>query len=191
LSLGDFADRVNLSNTSTIITRESYAILIEEIDTDSFTGETLIVDLGSVDDAFEQGNKIEESALNKEEGTNSSLNERFTATVRVPQSIFQDDSTDHDQKQRLSYSVFVRGSLFLNQNASQQSIIVGVRVNGTDMVQNPIIVYLQRQEVIKMRMIISSLRDVYMIVQSISNSSGNLTCGRWNTAMHGKLNHHT
>jgi hypothetical protein len=151
LSLGDFADRVNLSNTSTIITRESYAILIEEIDTDSFTGETLIVDLGSVDDAFEQGNKIEESALNKEEGTNSSLNERFTATVRVPQSIFQDDSTDHDQKQRLSYSVFVRGSLFLNQNASQQSIIVGVRVNGTDMVQNPITVYLQRQKVIKMR----------------------------------------
>jgi hypothetical protein len=177
LSLGDFTDRVNLSNTSTILTRESYAILIEEIDTDSFIGETLTVDLGSVEDAFEQGNKIEERALNKEAGTNSSLKERFTATVRVPQSIFQDDNINTDQKQRLSYSMFVRGSLFLNQNASQQSIIVGVRVNGTKL-RNPITVYLQRQEVIKMRIFTCSysLRDVYIHVQSISNSStsGNL-----------------
>ena len=133
-----------------ILTRESYAILVEDIDTDSFVGETLTVDL---EDAFKQGNTIEESALNKEEGTNSSLNKRFTATVRVPRSIFKDDT---DQKQRLSYSVFVRGSLFLNQNASQQSIIVGVRVNGTKktdmMLQNPITVYLQHQEVIQVRM---------------------------------------
>lgn len=150
MSLADFTDRVNLSNTSTILTRESYAILIEEIDTDSFIGETLTVDLGSVEDAFKQENKIEESALNKEEGTNSSLKERFTATVQVSQSIFNDDKLNTDKKQRLSYSVFVRGSLFLNQNASQQSIIVGVRVNGTDMLQSPITVYLQRQEVIKM-----------------------------------------
>lgn len=147
MSLADFMDRVNLSNTSTILTRESYAILIEEIDTDSFIGETLTVDLGSVEDAFKQ---IEESALNKEEGTNSSLKERFTATVQVPQSIFNDDKLNMDKKQRLSYSVFVRGSLFLNQNALQQSIIVGVRVNGTGMLQSPITVYLQRQEVIKM-----------------------------------------
>ena len=138
---------MNLSNTSSILIRESYAILIENIDTDSFIGETLTVDLGSVEDAFRQGNKIKESALNKEERTNGSVNERFTATVRVPQSIFKDDI---GQKQRLSYSVFVQGSLFLNQNASQQSIIVGVRVNGTKnvgMLQSPITVYLQRQQV--------------------------------------------
>ena len=150
LSLADFTDRVNLSNTSTILTRESYAIIIEEIDTDSFTGETLTVDLGSVDDALKLGNNIEESALNKEAGTNSSFQGRFTATVQAPQSIFNDDKLNTDKKQRLSYSVFVRGSLFLNQNASQQSIIVGVRVNGTDMLQNPITVYLQHQEVIKL-----------------------------------------
>ena len=159
-------DRVNLSNTSTILTRESYAILIEEIDTDSFIGETLTVDLGSVEDAFKQENKIEESALNKEEGTNSSLKERFTATVQVPQSIFNDDKLNMDKKQRLSYSVFVRESLFLNQNALQQSIIVGVRVNGTDMLQSPITVYLQRQEVIKMAFFSFfcnfNLCDVYM-----------------------------
>ena len=151
MSLADFTNRVNLSNTSTILTRESYAIIIEEIDTDSFTGETLTVDLGSVDNAFKQGNNIEESALNKEAGTNSSFQGRFTATVQVPQSIFQDNNMD--RKQRLSYFVFVQGSLFLDQNASQQSIIVGVRVNGTDMLQSPITVYLQRQEVIKMRIL--------------------------------------
>ena len=150
MSLADFTDRVNLSNTSTILTRESYAIIIEEVDTDSFTGETLTVDLGSVDDALKLRNNIEESALKKEAGTNSSFQGRFTATVRVPQSIFNDDKLNSDKKQRLSYSVFVRGSLFLNQNALQQSIIVGVRVNGTDMLQNPITVYLQRQEVIKL-----------------------------------------
>ena len=153
-SLGDFTDKVNLSNTSTILTRETYAILIEDIDTDSFIGETLTIDLGSVDKAFRQGDNIKESALNKEEGTNSSLNERFTATVRVPQSIFKDDaSTEGDslQKQRLSYSVFVQGSLFLNQNASQQSIIVGVRLSSTrkvETLQSSISVYLQRQQVI-------------------------------------------
>ena len=148
MSLGEFTDRVNLSNASTIITRESYAFLIEEIDTHSFIGETLTVDLGSVEDAFNQGNRIEENALNREGGTNNSLNERFTAALRVPQSIFNDDT---DQRQRLSYSVFVRGSLFLNQNASQQSIIVGVRVNSTkkiEMQRSPITVYLQRQQVI-------------------------------------------
>lgn len=144
-SLGDFTDRVNLPNTSTILTRETYAVLIEDVSTDSFIGETLTVDLGSVEDAFRQGSKIEESALNKEEGTNSSFNDRFTATLRVPQSIFKDNS---GQKQRLSYSVFVQGSLFLNQSASQQSIIVGIRVNGTKragMLQSPIAAYLQRQ----------------------------------------------
>ena len=146
MSLADFTDRVNLSNTSTILTRESYAIIIEEIDTDSFTGETLTVNLGSL----KQGNNIEESALNKEVGTNSSFQGRFTATVKVPQSIFNDHKLNMDKKQRLSYSVFVRGSLFLNQNASQQSMFVGVRVNGTDMLQNPITVYLQHQEVIKL-----------------------------------------
>ena len=148
MSLGEFADRVNLSNTSTIIARESYAFLIEEIDTHSFIGETLTVDLGSVEDAFSQGNRIEESALNREGGTNSSLNERFTAALRVPQSIFNDGI---DQRQRLSYSVFVRGSLFLNQNASQQSIIVGVRANSTNNARrqrSPITVYFQRQQVI-------------------------------------------
>ena len=149
MSLGDFTDKVNLSNTSAILTRETYAVLIEDIDTDSFIGETLTVDLGSVEDAFKQGEKIEKSALNKEEGTNSSLNERFTATVQVQRSIFKDDT---DQKQRLSYSVFVRGSLFLTQNVPQQSIIVGVRVNGTKkkvgMLQSPITVYLQRRQVI-------------------------------------------
>ena len=150
MSLADFTDRVNLSNTSTILTRESYAIIIEEVDTDSFTGETLTIDLGSVDNALKLGNNIEESALNKEAGTNSSFQGRFTATVQVPQSIFNDNKLNTDEKQRLSYSVFVRGSLFLNQNASQQSIIVGVRVNGTDILQNPITVYLQRQEVIKL-----------------------------------------
>ena len=142
-----------------ILTRESYAILVEDIDTDSFIGETLTVDLGSVEDAFKQGNKIEESVLNKEERTNSFLNKTFTATVRVPQSVFKDDT---DQKQRLSYLVFVRGSLFLDQNASQQSIIVGVRVNGTKktdmMLQNPITIYLQRQEVTQVRITYSNCR---------------------------------
>ena len=163
MSLADFTDRVNLSNTSTILTRESYAIIIEEINTDSFTGETLTVDLGSVDDALKLGNNIEESALNKEAGTNSSFQGRFTATVQVPQSIFNDDKLNTDKKQRLSYLVFVRGSLFLNQNASksQQSIIVGVRVNGTDMLQNPITVYLQRQEVIKLITIIILISVMY------------------------------
>ena len=189
-SLGDFTDKVKLSNTSTILTRETYAILIEDINTDSFVGETLTVDLGSVEDAFKQGNKIEESALNKEEGTNSSLNKRFIATVRVPWSIFKDGT---DQKQRLSYSVFVQGSLFLNQNATQQSIIVGVRINGTKkvgMLQSPITVYLQRQQVMKVRILNFAISVMYGYVQSTSNSSINLTCGRWNTTTHGKLSPH-
>ena len=189
-SLGDFTDKVKLSNTSTILTRETYAILIEDINTDSFVGETLTVDLGSVEDAFKQGNKIEESALNKEEGTNSSLNKRFIATVRVPWSIFKDGT---DQKQRLSYSVFVQGSLFLNQNATQQSIIVGVRINGTKkvgMLQSPITVYLQRQQVMKVRILNFAISVMYGYVQSTSNSSINLTCGRWNTTTHGKLSSH-
>lgn len=150
-SLSTFADKVNISNTSLLVTRKTYAILIEDVDTNSFIGETLTIDLGSAEEVFDEENIISGMALSKKERTNSFYSERFTASVEVPPALFRDvGSDDTIQKQRISYSVFVQGSLFLSQNASQKSIIVGVRVNGTKKVailSDPITVYFLSQQV--------------------------------------------
>ena len=127
---------------------------MNDIDTNTFQGQTLSVDLGSVQQAMNINSNIREAAIQTIEGNNVSVFLNRTASVQVPASVFRDfgQSSGH---QRLSYSVFVRDTLFQSSDENQSnltvgSIIVAVRVNGSTASGNlstPINVTFQASEV--------------------------------------------
>ena len=127
---------------------------MNDIDTNTFQGQTLSVDLGSVQQAMNINSNIREAAIQTIEGNNVSVFLNRTASVQVPASVFRNlgQSSGH---QRLSYSVFVRDTLFQSSDENQSnltvgSIIVAVRVNGSTASGNlstPITVTFQASEV--------------------------------------------
>ena len=153
-SLTSFTDNLIFTNTTTAtFTRKTYALQLHDIDTSNFQGQTLSVDLGSVQEAMRSTSNIQEEAI-QTIGWNEVLLDNRTASVQVPSSVFRDfgQSSGH---QRLSYSVFVRDTLFQSSDENQSnltvgSIIVAVRVNGSTASGNlstPINVTFQASEV--------------------------------------------
>ena len=152
-SLTSFTDNFMFTNTTTAtFTRKTYALQLHDVDTSNFQGQTLSVDLGSVQQAMSSTINIREEAIETIEGIKVFLNR--TASVQVPSSVFQDLGQSSEQ-QRLSYSVFVRDTLFQSSDENQSnltvgSIIVAVRVNGSTASGNlstPINVTFQASEV--------------------------------------------
>ena len=134
-SLTSFTDNLMFTNTTTAtFTRKTYALQLHDVDTSNFQGQTLSIDLGSVQEAMSISSNIREEAIDTIEGNKVFLNNR-TASVQVPASVFRDLS-QNDVQQRLSYTVFVRDTLFQSSDENQSnltvgSIIVAVRVNGS------------------------------------------------------------
>ena len=134
-SLTSFTDNLAIPNSTTVtFTRKTYALRINDINPNNFQGQTLSVDLGSVQQAMSINSNIRETAIQTIEGNKVLLNNR-TASVQVPASVFQ-DLGQSDVQQRLSYAVFVRDTLFQSSDENQSnltvgSIIVAVRVNGS------------------------------------------------------------
>ena len=125
---------------------------MNDIDTSSFQGQTLSVDLGSVQEAMSISSSIHKEAI--QTISRSKAYQNKTASVQVPASLFRDFGQSSEQ-QRLSYSVFVRDTLFQSSDENQSnltvgSIIVAVRVNGSTASGNlstPITVTFQASEV--------------------------------------------
>ena len=125
---------------------------MNNINASNFEGETLSVDLGSVQDAMSISGNIKGEAIETTSG--EQVYQNRTASVQVPASVFQDLGQSSEQ-QRLSYAVFVRDTLFQSSDENQSnltvgSIIVAVRVNGTAASGNlsaPITVTFQASEV--------------------------------------------
>ena len=122
------------NTTTATFTRKTYALQLHDVDTSNFQGQTLSIDLGSVQEAMSISSNIREEAIDTIEGNKVFLNNR-TASVQVPASVFRDLS-QNDVQQRLSYTVFVRDTLFQSSDENQSnltvgSIIVAVRVNGS------------------------------------------------------------
>ena len=106
---------------------------MNDIDTSNFQGQTLSIDVGSVQEAMSINRNIREEAIETTPGIKAYQNS--TASIQVPESVFQDLGQSSGQ-QRLSYAVFVRDTLFQSSDENQSnltvgSIIVAVRVNGT------------------------------------------------------------
>ena len=152
-SLKNFTNNLVITNsTSATFTWKTYALQVNDIDASNFQGQTLSVDLGSVQNAMSISSNIREEAI--ETISRIKTYQNRTASVQVPESIFQDFRQSSGQ-QRLSYAVFVRDTLFQSSDENQSnltvgSIIVAVRVNGTTASGNlstPITVTFQASEV--------------------------------------------
>ena len=152
-SLTSFTNNLAIPNsTSATFTQKTYALQVNDINTSNFQGQTLSVDLGSVQEAMSISGNIREEAIEKAAGVKAYQNS--TASVQVPESVFQDLGQSSGQ-QRLSYAVFVRDTFFQSSDENQSnltvgSVIVAVRVNGTTASGNlstPINVTFQASEV--------------------------------------------
>ena len=127
-------------NHTTLIFR-TFALQIEEIDTDAFRSQTFTVALGPVEQARNGSKSFDQSALITEDGeADSEMNKgEVTASVQLPSSLFRDcidsetnTSSPTSSRQRLSYSVFLTDALFLPMNRTLNkvgSIVVAARTS--------------------------------------------------------------
>ncbi|XP_064387646.1 adhesion G-protein coupled receptor G6-like isoform X2 [Halichondria panicea] len=148
-SLETFLDNLNTSTVSTnstsnqtVLSFETFAIKVQDLDPDSFQGQTFVVDLGPVEEAVNNTGVIDQDALmtaNDHTADNrsdtDSLSEdtdNSTASLRLSPLILEDcPSTNRSLWQRLSYSVFLSDVLFLPENRSTNqvgSIVVAARL---------------------------------------------------------------
>ena len=135
MSLETFSDSVPLSSNATenreVYTLENFAIQVQDVDRDTFEGETLSVDLGTVSEAINRTSEIDASRL----VTMMEALSNATASLRVPSAIFNDGS--NKATRRLSYSVFTTDTLFQSEETvsgdlTVGSIVVGVKVALSD-----------------------------------------------------------
>ena len=140
-SLGNFLDKVvlNENETETVFGNEKYALQVQDIDPVEFSGQTFIVDLGSVEEAI-NSRGITPSDLDT--ASLMALVTNATASITLQKSLInqtkscQVDGLNASQQteQRLSYSVFLSDILFQSLNQSKDkvangSIIVSTRLN--------------------------------------------------------------
>ena len=130
-SLETFADEVetNTSANRTLYALQSFALQVQDVDETTFAGEAFSVDLGSVEEATNITNTIDQSALvTMMEALNSA-----TASLQISNSVLsacENQGTHANNNYRLSYSVFRSDGLFQSMNANNSigSIIIGARL---------------------------------------------------------------
>ena len=130
-SIGRFQDEVALPpNTTTpiVYARESFAIQVQDVNAETFSGEALNVDLGSFEEALRLNTSIPEEALL----TTMEALVNVTASIAVPSSLLTDLQSLEEgiarralEFQRLSYSVFLTDILFLSPNQSANNLSIG------------------------------------------------------------------
>ena len=142
-SLETFLDNLNTStvsrnstNNRTVLSFETFAITVQDVDPDSFQGQTFVVDLGPVEEAINNTGVIDQDALmtvNVYTADNRSEiedNENSTASLHLNFSALE-DFNNASLRQRLIYSVFLSDVLFLPEDRSTTqvgSIVVAARL---------------------------------------------------------------
>ena len=148
-SLENFLDKVeveqdvNGTNNQTVFAFETFALQIQDLDPQEYQGQTFSVDLGSVEEAMNMEQNIEEGDLVTSE-TVMEVVTGATASMQLPEDLLESlDSCTFTinsnlisaTPQRLSYSVFLSDVLFQNLNQSHLkigSIIVAARLKCAD-----------------------------------------------------------
>ena len=123
VSLETFSDSVPLSDNATnnreVYTLDNFAIQVQDVDRDNFEGETFSVDLGTVEEAINRTNEIDENRL----VTMMEALSNATASLQVPSTIFNDGS--NKTTRRLSFSVFTTDTLFQTEETASGDLTVG------------------------------------------------------------------
>ena len=122
-------------SNSTIFTRKTFALLVEDVDVTRGVDETLYVNLGTVEEATNTTERIDPNSLTKSSIT-ADMSTTTTAEVRVPQSVIADLNSAEEPTQRLAYTVFTNDSLFQSTNETRNitlgSIVISVQVNASN-----------------------------------------------------------
>lgn len=130
-SLDTFLENIDLSTVSknttdnrTVFSFDTFALQVEKIDPNNFIGQTFLVDLGSVEEAVNISQGIDEDSL-LATGAILDVLTNATASVQLPPT-FLDNCTNPDINsefsQRLSYSVFVSDVLFQPENRTRYKV---------------------------------------------------------------------
>ena len=142
-SLNQFTDAVVLNGTEdrTVFGYSMYALQVQSIDSVKVGGHALTVDLGSVDEALNNGQISEEDLITGE--SLMSVLTNATASVYIPTDSLVNnvnsctlEMLNASQQTRLSHSVFLSDILFQtnfeNNNFSIGSIIIAARIQCLD-----------------------------------------------------------
>ena len=121
---------------------KTFALQIQELDPQEYQGQTLSVDLGTVEEAMKIERRIEEGDLVTSDNIVMEVVMDATASLQLPEDLLESlDSCNFTtnltsaKPQRLSYSVFLSDVLFQNFNQSHSkigSIIVAARLTCAD-----------------------------------------------------------
>ena len=135
-----FSDLLDLSTSSNdsgqdgvVFGFDTFALQLQDIDPNSFNGQTFSVNLGSVEDALQSEGGLGDSLVTSE--TVMDILVKSTASVYLPESFLEnvDNLLANDTDMlRLSYSVFLTDVLFQSPNQSGfdiGSIIVSSRLS--------------------------------------------------------------
>lgn len=99
----------------------TFALQVQDITMESFSGETLNVNLGSFEEALSLNSSIPEQALQ----TTMEVLLNATASITLPPTILTDVQEGEERSQRLSYSVFLRDILFQSPNQTANNLSIG------------------------------------------------------------------
>lgn len=120
--------------TPMVYARDTFALQVRNVNTESFNGETFNVDLGSFEKAVSLNTSIPEQSLR----TVMEVLANATASITVPREILSDIQNrgirETDETQRVSYSVFLGDILFQSPNQTTRnnlsigSIITAIRL---------------------------------------------------------------
>lgn len=160
--LGDFADNIQLSNNtgSVIFMQNSFSIQVTNVNTEDYSGQTVIIDSGPFEYKMDKGSSPDSGTINTFPGTSLEISQNVTAAVKIPTSIFKDlglNGSNSSMMERISVLVFTETQPFQSSDENQSnltlgSIVVAVRVNSSTepedrRLSTPIQVYFQRVSV--------------------------------------------
>ena len=147
-SLESFQDRVLLSDDENdtlqerVFAFETFALQLQEVDSDTYQAQTFTVNLGSIEDISNISGKIPDESLTIRDTVMQILS-NTTASIQLPDDLLDyladcDDSEMNNSTanatltRRLSYSVFLSNSLFQSTGVDVYelgSVIVATRMN--------------------------------------------------------------
>ena len=145
-SLESFQDKVILSDdeNDTLLERvfafETFALQLQEVDSETYEAQAFTVDLGSIEDILNISGKIPDESLMIQDTVIEILS-NATASVQLPDDLLDhfvdcnEMNTSADNTtltRRLSYSVFLSNALFQSTEVDEYvlgSVIVAARMN--------------------------------------------------------------
>ena len=119
----------NTTERIVVLAQNNFAMVVQDIDPATFSGEAFSADLGPIDKAVEDSGDIDEDKLVRM----VDVIPNATASVELPESFF---NASGNATERLFYTVFLSDTFFLTPNTTCPngaigSIIVTVQINGS------------------------------------------------------------